>query len=486
MAVKQSVLYAAIILSLIGSTNHATDGFAQIAEIETGSIPQELSPEENQRSEPAEGKQPQLSPPPINLSESINRDQAERIERPAARPRRRRGLGATFAGLSAAPSMIGDTSGGTCGSLQLGAGKPAAIVGHPTFACSRLNIAENNSALIRDRFYVSYRHFNKASNIGGFLTTPDGGQQGTLNIDRITVGLERMIADECSLELRVPINRQLTSSLSFTRVTSPSTGETETFVPIDDYDIDLGNIGLILKHELHRSQRLFISGGVAFDFPTSRDVEIKNNLVNGTFIIENPDGSSTLVPNQNSDIDAQIQNELLTISPFLAFVASPHENWFVQGFVQVDKPLRNLSVSIDATSSLPAIGIPPTTISGSEPIEIQSLGRFNLGIGRWFNWKHYSRNRRRVAITSEIHYTTTLEDAVLTEFNLIPGAPPTAPPIQLSLGNISNRNDVLTNTSGLIFVADKTTVTTAVGIPLRGGDDRGFQVEYNFSVDRRF
>ena len=58
--------------------------------------------------------------------------------------------------------MFGDTGAGTC--LSFGTlGYLEGGLSHPTLTCSRLNVAENNRALVTDRAYFSYRHFENAT-----------------------------------------------------------------------------------------------------------------------------------------------------------------------------------------------------------------------------------------------------------------------------------------------------------------------------------
>ncbi len=107
--------------------------------------------------------------------------------------------------------MIGDSPGGGCGAMEVGGFSPFTI-GHPTYGCSRLNIAENNTPIVSDRIYTSYRHFHNSTEVDIFSTAPFGGRN-SVDIDTITIGIERMLTEQNSIELRVPINRQLTSDI---------------------------------------------------------------------------------------------------------------------------------------------------------------------------------------------------------------------------------------------------------------------------------
>ncbi len=130
--------------------------------------------------------------------------------------------------------------------MEVGGFSPITI-GHPTYGCSRLNIAENNTPIVSDRIYTSYRHFHNSTEVDIFSTAPFGGRN-SVDIDTITIGIERMLTEQNSIELRVPINRQLTSDIGINIATGPIAS-----LPINDLNASLGNTALTFKHSMIES-----------------------------------------------------------------------------------------------------------------------------------------------------------------------------------------------------------------------------------------
>ena len=112
-------------------------------------------------------------------------------------------------GIASVPYMIGDSGAGTCVSFS---GLLEAELSHPTLACSRLNISENNSAMPTDRLYFSYRHFHNATPTRFFQYEQD------FSVDRYTLGGEKTFWDGMmSFEVRVPLENRLTSNPFYLR-----------------------------------------------------------------------------------------------------------------------------------------------------------------------------------------------------------------------------------------------------------------------------
>lgn len=424
--------------------------------------------------------------PDVPRTESPRRDQRApqfNFESNVGLPRRAT-MGAVAAGFSAVPSMIGDTSGGSCGTIQFGSGRPAASVAHPTFACSRLNISENNSALVRDRVYVSFRRFHATSNVSAFETSLAGGRSDSLDIHRWTFGWETVVLPGMSVEMRLPVDRRLSSRMVFSQITPLPVGDVTTIVPDDDDEIELGNVSVIAKGEWYRSSRLVVSGGLAFNLPTSPDVRARVDIQNATFEFVDPLGNAFFVSGIQNQYDAIVGNELFSMSPFVAFACAPSEKWFVQGFAQIDQPVTELEFSIAGSAAITSFGVGPISIDAERSIEIQSLGRLNLGIGRWTDVR--LPKQARLALTAEMHYTTTLEDAKTVAVPVAPEVPGVLPATEFELGNLSNRSDILNGVIGSMVYVGQTTFTGGLSLPIRTGDDRGFEYELSLVVDRRF
>ncbi len=396
-------------------------------------------------------------------------------------------FGATRGSYSAVPSMIGDTTAGGCGVVRFDGGLPVISVAHPTFACSRLNIAENNSASIRDRFYASYRHFRNASSVSVFADSENGGES-TPNIDRLTFGIEKRMGERSSIEVRVPINYQLSSDLTFSQRTGPVVGEPPLIsLPLNNLDTSLGNIAVILKRSLLERDGSVLSGGVAVNLPTAPDVHLSGMIDDDRFVIEDPNNINPDVTTRvDFFFDSTIRNRLVSISPFTSFAAEFGESWFVQGFAQLDFPITPLVGSIDAQLSLPNFGLTLPRVTESGDIEVQKIGRLSLGIGRYLYRRGVGQYAKSLSFVSELHYTTTLEDASLVEVEVLPSVGTLIPATTVQIGNVANRTDVLDLVFGLPIAYDSWRITNGIVAPLRMGADRGFDFEYNLLVGREF
>src|SRR5690606_31073028 len=159
---------------------------------------------------------------------------------------------------NAAPFMIGDNTGGGCGGLFIN-GALAVSITHPTYGCSRLNIAENNSPIPQNRVYASYRHFHNASLVSIFPHEPTGGSN-RLDINRVTLGWEKLITDRTSVEIRVPFNQQLDSDLSFSQFTGQAPS-----LPLYDTTTELGNVSVVLKSLMFQNRCWSVSAGLALN-----------------------------------------------------------------------------------------------------------------------------------------------------------------------------------------------------------------------------
>lgn len=275
---------------------------------------------------------------------------------------------------------------------------------------NRLVIANNNSALIQDRFYVTVDHTT-----GSLSATSQGVSNNGASLDRTTLSIEKSFFDGmASLEVRVPFAAE--RRFTFNRFSIRNDGE-------------FGNVSLIGKLQLSKSACKAVSAGVAVQLPTGGD------------IIGDYDGSQFT-----------IENDAVYISPFVAFAATPDQNWFYQGFGQLDFAVKG--------NTLSGAGL-------STEYDNQSLLRLSLGGGRWL----FRRNCglfRGLAGIAELHYTSTLEDAdTVTQVN-----PMNISRIQV-LTNSRNREDVLNLTSGLhLDLSDNANARVGVNVPLR--DDQRF------------
>ncbi|TWT36101.1 hypothetical protein KOR34_10000 [Posidoniimonas corsicana] len=417
----------------------------------------------------------------------------------------RRGAAQTgaYAALASVPFMIGDTGAGTCLSFAT-IGYYEADISHPTLTCSRLNIAENNRAITSDRVYFSYRHFHNASPGRVFQFSQN------LNIDRYTLGLEKTFGDGwCSIELRVPLEDRITSNMA-TRVNDvnpPDTFFDDDFQVLGGRELELANISAIFKMVLAEHEGFVLSAGCGMTAPTAQDVRHNVDIQNIVFTyLDLPDPFATL---SYFDLDTHFTNETWYLSPFLAWSnRSRNSPFFYQGFLQVEVPTNPMRVRYTDNGSFsivsydfvnPEFGVIWTVdglIGGSviRDVHAQPLMRLNLGGGCFLidESDNHSLFEQLIAM-AEIHYTTPLQDAKLARIPLdvlgvdttgeFTGAFDAFDPF---IGNRNSRVDILNGVLGVSARINGTQITNGFTMPLRTGDNRAFDFEYNLQVQRPF
>lgn len=190
-----------------------------------------------------------------------------------------------------------------------------------------------------------------------------------------------------------------------------------------------------------------------------------------------------------------IQNEALTLTPFLGFVATPNDQWFVQSFAQFVIPVSDNSYSYQSINHFDELpGLPPFTLVDRGALNVQSLLHLDVSFGRMLLDNSASNDRlQSIAALFEIHYTTTLEDSDNVSF--------TDPNFQThpvfnpqgvvdgnlgSLGNPAGRQDFLNLTFGVDVALFATNIRPAFVLPIRTGDDKQFDCEFTLQVNRHF
>ena len=240
-------------------------------------------------------------------------------------------------------------------------------------------VAENNSPEPQDRVYFRYNYFNNAVAVTGLsnITIPDPDLLGfrTLpatkiyDVNQFTFGVEKSFFDGLgSVELRVPFSNTLSNNLNLNYGTitgevdattvsptgpnfvGPSTGDggkgftvaTNAAQTLGSTSTQLGDMTLIFKSAFLRSPRFLLSGGVAFGLPTgpNTDVSVTDYL-----------GNQNL---NNAEIQRlrqfHIKDETFSASPFLAFLTTPTDRFFTQGFCQVECPLNSSGLSYQVST----------------------------------------------------------------------------------------------------------------------------------------
>lgn len=413
---------------------------------------------------------------------------------PRRRPAPRAGVSV---GLASIPFMIGDTTAGTCVSFNT-IGYLEADIAHPTFNCSRLNISENNRTLTTDRVYCSYRHFHNATPFAVYDLSD------TLDIDRYTLGLERRFAGGLwSIELRQPIDYRLKSNTTTTLADlngDPFDGA-ELVSLNDGRAAEFANLSVILKRMLVERRRFAMSCGLGLTLPTAQDLTY-NATVDNVFLLAD-NAIPPFVAQAFYDLEVRVDNRTVYLAPFLSWAHRPTDRFFHQGFLQIEVAANPQQVTLEDNGSTAIVfQTPPAfvalwTVDGvfggeaSVPLHAQTLMRLNLGCGCFLVDEPRNRYLKQLAALFEVHYTTPLQDAVLSDLPLEfievtgGGAVPNdaADPV---VGNLNSRIDIVNATLGGSAKIGKTTITNGFTAPLTDSNNRGFDFEYNLQVQREF
>ncbi|MBL9165677.1 MAG: hypothetical protein JNL18_23340 [Planctomycetaceae bacterium] len=400
--------------------------------------------------------------------------------------------GASALGLASIPFMIGDTNAGTCLAFN---GIIEWEVSNPSLSCSRLNISENNTAIPVDRAYFSYRHYENAAQLRLFQFAD------SFDVDQFTAGYERTFWEGmASVELRAPLEARLRSDFVSAIVVDPPgpEGTADLVVPLGsggETQLEAGNLSIILKAKLVEQDRFLLSGGLGATLPTASDVDV------GLALVGFPEIAFANAPNilaQSAGFSQyEFENETVYLSPFLAWVyAGPSRKWFHQGFLQIEAAANPASFTaaggydnIFTDLARNPVGVASYNIApGFEgKLQPQTLMRLNLGVGRELFAQPRADWLQRLAGLAELHYTTTLEDATLVDVPLVEtlNVGQTLP-LDLDIGNLANRVDVLNAALGLSAEVRSWVVTNGFVAPIRDSPDRGFDFEYNIQLQRLF
>lgn len=285
-----------------------------------------------------------------------------------------------------------------------------------------LKIAENNKPVPMDRVYFMYSHFHNAltSNFGG-----PGGLQADSDVDRYTIGFEKTFFDGwSSIDIRMP----LTDRYEFTTGTNSVFGGSA------------GNLTLILKNRYYHDPFQSLVAGLGIGLPTGSDAR-------GAF----------------QDVPYRLDDEAVHLLPYVGYLATPTDDWFWQGFVQLDFAANG--------NTLTAGG---QTAKYSE----QNLLHADMSAGWWWYQNPGAPYLTRIAAVTELHYTTSIQDP--DQIILAPG------PGQL-FALTGGRFDILNLTSGLQFqLGELSNFRVGCAVPLRTNEDRQFDAELQVSFNRNF
>jgi hypothetical protein len=376
-------------------------------------------------------------------------------------------------------------------------------------------VADDESPIPRDRFSFRFNYYNDANRVTGFgpavFSTVNGQSVGTagpvtrkFDAEDYTFYFEKTFLDgNASVELRVPFNTGLSNNLNLSAGTITGNVAPGVFSvastpesTLGDYGTQFGNMTVLLKAMGYSCKTLSITAGLALEMPTG-----DNNSVN---VIDYSGSTVQGVATIQRDRLIKVDNETWSLSPFLAYVSTPNEHFFNQGFIQLDVPLNSSTVNYTNTflrgSAPPLPGVlrmfptlnPPFTVK--DHVAEQTLLQLDWGAGYWLMRDPNRCWLTGIAPTIELHYTTTLDHAQVVQLpsdNLLRLNP--ADPTRLiqeqgpRVGNTRDQVTILDMTTAVTWlIADKATVATGFAFPLLEGKDRTFDWEFQLQLNYYF
>ncbi len=332
----------------------------------------------------------------------------------------------SLARLSRAPDMFGDSFGSLSGitfttvsedSESSSTSAPGAIR-LPRTGGARVFKNEQSRALPTDRVFGLYHHFENALQLENTDT----------NVDVYTLGFEKTFLEgNTSIELRMPLNNPVGLS-------SGGTGQSfQTHAA--------GDLIVTFKALLYSDDSQGFSLGLAVNTPTGSDLTVHNR-------------------DDLGDSRFTLKNDATHLIPFIAYQAAPNEDFFFNGFLQVDTPTN--ANTVDAT------------YQGNRKITSvrdQTLMYVDASAGYWLFRDDEAEYLTGLAGLLELHYTTALNRADNVDLDFV------------HFGAGSGRFNVFNLTTGLqANIGRSTMVRAAFVAPLRDGTNRFFDSEVSLAI----
>ena len=247
--------------------------------------------------------------------------------------------------------------------------------------------------------------------------------------NRFVPGFEKTFLDGCmSVEMRFPMGVLESNDIVANNSVLGMTGQ-------------FGDIQVIVKAILLQEDTWTLGMGMGISIPTAPDVNI--GAANGGQLMK-------------------IANNSTHLLPYVGLLVKPNDDWFAQAFVQVDVAANGDSVSANLTGNgLTSVG----------DIYDQSLVFADVAVGRWL-YRNPDQRFSGLAAVVETHYTGGLN------------APSTVQANGFSIGYNTPKFNVLDLIVGAHAVVGQTTITAGFATPAT--DDRGFDGEFRFFVNRKF
>lgn len=286
----------------------------------------------------------------------------------------------------------------------------------------RTKIADDESPIPQDRLFFDYSFFDEVPLAAGGV-----------NVHRFAPGFEKTFFDGImSFEMKIPCAVTLDSTV------------------VQDGGVDLshgefGDVALFLKALLFRGEKLWISGGLMVTVPTASDTNVV--LADGTPLV-------------------RVVNRSTHVAPFLGFLWTPNDSFFLQGFYQVDVEAGGCPVLVN----LDGMGL--QNIGTLHDTTYQYV---DLGLGSWL-YRGQGRYGRLTgwAWSAELHGSDSFS----------PSSPVVADNWQIGDSNSFDSWDMTIGTH--LEFKDRSVLTLAYVDPLGGGSSRQFNGEFRLMFNYYF
>ena len=311
--------------------------------------------------------------------------------------------------------MFGDSSGSIIGLTIPGAtaGNERTEIRLPKPGGPRVFKNEQSRAMPTDRVFGLYHHFQNAFRL----------ETASANVDLFTLGFEKTFLEgNTSIELRMPLSNPVGLS---TGVNGQSF-QTHS----------AGDLIVTFKALLYSGESQAVALGLAVNTPTGSDLTVNvNNIQNFT-----------------------LKNNATHLIPFVAYQATPNDDFFFNGFLQFDTPTNGNTALVNGVDS-------------GRSVTDQTLMYADVSFGYWLFRDDEAELLQGLAGVLELHYTTTLTRADNVDLSIV------------HFGANSGRFDVINLTVGLqANVARSTSIRAAFVTPLRDGRNRFFDSEFSLAV----
>lgn len=332
----------------------------------------------------------------------------------------------SLARMSRAPDMFGDSFGSLSGvtfttvtneGSDTSTSAPGAIR-LPKTGGARVVKNEHNRALPTDRVFGLYHHFENALQLENTDT----------NVDVFTLGFEKTFLEgNASIELRMPFNNPVGLSAGF----GGQSFQTQA----------AGDLIVNFKALLFSDDSQALSLGLLVNTPTGNDLTVSQRVDSGT---------STFT----------LKNDAVHLIPFLAYQAAPNDDFFFNGFLQVDTPTNaNNVVAGSGTNRREAT------------VRDQTLLYVDASFGYWLFRDEEAEFLTGLAGVLELHYTAALNRADNVDFNFV------------HFGDGPGRFNVINLTTGVQANIGRSTLVRASFVaPLRGDPNRFFDSEVSLAI----